>query len=821
MVGGGCNSFRRGPSGCVVRTSMVVCSDDDVRGDTVGISPPCASREEDRYVVLGADALPPEATVRQHDKGEVWMTPSVKIDDPYGWMRLRENASACERTRVMDHIESENNYTQSFFADDPARRKLQLDLLHEYTELFDSPDDSSNSTLQIYQVYRREGYYYYTKRCTGRPYPIHCRLPVDSSVPESLNYSLFEAALTDEKEQVILDENLLAKSLEADAYFAVHSVVPIRSSGGPEEGVVFSVDRRGDEMYTIYLLEKMEGTEFVKIAENTSGTIVAYEKIHADSAGKMEISIHSVALESRAQRPYQWREWHRASDGNTSTCVLYTEPDEGLWGDLQHTSDFKYVVWTSESSSKIGSALAKKVDDYTSSLVTLKISFQAFSLDHSGNYWWILNKTLVEKNSARCQLFVSTKRDGSSASAVEWPTAFGDDESNIYIDNMKFLGAGILLAQLRVGCLQKVWLLTISHENGTSIESTLELPSSNGAPDDKNAPGYFSMAAEQEYGSQNCIFSFESMVTPPQIMEYNFEAHNVKVLHGQCISGICQGNYISRRLNVPSRDGKVDIPVSVVYHKDTPFPAPMHLLGYGAYGHSLEPSFSKVRLPLLSRGVVCAIAHVRGGGELGHDWYLSGKGKSKMNSVHDFCDVASWLLDKGWTESRMLAAEGRSAGGLLVASAMNECPSLFKAAVLGVPFLDILCTMADSSLPLTTMEYEEWGNPHTEEGYKAIRSYSPIHNIYKAGDKDGYPSCFLIGGFQDQRVPYWEPLKFAAVLRHATSSSSYATRSRPILVKMDLDAGHSFGGHQENYLREISSLYAFVLDQIIQVPIDI
>ena len=246
---------------------------------------------------------------------------------------------------------------------------------------------------------------------------------------------------------------------------------------------------------------------------------------------------------------------------------------------------------------------------------------------------------------------------------------------------------------------------------------------------------------------------------------------------------------------------------------------PLHLLGYGAYGHSLEAAFSPVRLALLNRGVICALAHVRGGGELGYYWYESGKGNSKMNSINDFVDVSRWLIDNDWTTPQQLACEGRSAGGLLVAAAINQAPNLYRFALLGVPFLDLVSSMTDSSLPLSEIEGDEWGD------VPCMMKYDPILNIPRKDqqEEDGdsiswtYPSCLSVAGLNDPRAPYWDSLKFTATLRNAVSSlgkQNQQTSDRVFCVKIDTNAGHSWGSDRDKYCDELAFMYSFLLYEL-------
>jgi len=292
------------------------------------------------------------------------------------------------------------------------------------------------------------------------------------------------------------------------------------------------------------------------------------------------------------------------------------------------------------------------------------------------------------------------------------------------------------------------------------------------------------------------------------------------VLKARHVPGYSKADYDCERITVTSRDGDTEIPVSIVYRRDVMDQhlrsgkserLPVHLIGYGSYGASSEADFSATRLTLLNRGIVFAVAHVRGGSEMGRQWYEEPNGAKflcKENSFNDFVDVAKWLTEvKKITTPQQLSIEGRSAGGLLIGASINQAPEQFSVAILGVPFVDVVCTMVDSSIPLTTGEWEEWGNPNEELYFSYMLNYSPMNNV-----KDGakYPSCLLTGGLHDPRVQFWEPAKFAAELRHKQDTEA----SGPVCLKMDMTAGHFSASDRYKYLKELSFEYAFLLDQL-------
>jgi len=280
-------------------------------------------------------------------------------------------------------------------------------------------------------------------------------------------------------------------------------------------------------------------------------------------------------------------------------------------------------------------------------------------------------------------------------------------------------------------------------------------------------------------------------------------------LKAQPVPGYDASLYQTKRLEVAARDGE-KVPVTLLWRADKVAEgaaAPTHLYGYGSYGICMDPSFSASRLALVDRGVVFAVAHVRGGGEMGHHkWYeAAGKYLAKRNTFTDFVDCAKALLEQGIAQPGKLSCEGRSAGGLLMGNVVNMAPDLFCASVAGVPFVDLMVTMCDPSIPLTTEEWEEWGNPNEEKYYEYMRSYSPIDQVV---DGVKYPAMLIVSGLNDPRVAYWEPTKWAQVLRAKVANGD------DVLLKMDLAAGHFSASDRYRYLRELAFDYAWLLDRL-------
>ena len=311
------------------------------------------------------------------------------------------------------------------------------------------------------------------------------------------------------------------------------------------------------------------------------------------------------------------------------------------------------------------------------------------------------------------------------------------------------------------------------------------------------APGF-------EYDTQSFRFAYSSMTTPAQVFDYDIATQQKHLRKTQEVpSGHDPDRYVTRRLFAPAHDGET-VPISLFHLKDTPIDgsAPLLLYGYGSYGISIPPSFSTTALSLVDRGFVYAIAHIRGGKEKGYRWYTNGKLAAKPNTFRDFISAGDYLAARGYTQRGRIVAHGGSAGGMLMGAVANMAPDLFKGIIAEVPFVDVLATMLDASLPLTPPEWHEWGNPiESREEYETIAAYSPYDNV-RAQD---YPSIFALGGLTDPRVTYWEPAKWIAKLR-ATKANDALT-----LLRINMEAGHGGASGRFERLKEVALIYAYAL----------
>jgi oligopeptidase B len=322
-----------------------------------------------------------------------------------------------------------------------------------------------------------------------------------------------------------------------------------------------------------------------------------------------------------------------------------------------------------------------------------------------------------------------------------------------------------------------------------------------------NEPAYnASLGANPEFVTSHLRFQYESFVTPRSVFDYDVKTRD-RILRKQqpVLGGYDPAQYVSERLHATAQDG-TRVPLSIVYRRDTPrnSSSPLLLYGYGSYGISMPVAFNSNRLSLLDRGVTFAIAHIRGGGELGKPWHDAGRMHHKLNTFTDFIDSAEHLIAEKYTSAQKLIVEGGSAGGLLMGAVANLRPDLFRIVISHVPFVDVLNTMLDASLPLTVGEYEEWGNPHIEADYFCMKSYCPYTNL----ERQAYPAMLVKTSLNDSQVMYWEPAKYVAKLR------TFKTDSNPLLLKTNMGAGHGGASGRYDYLREVALNYAFLLTQL-------
>jgi len=754
-------------------------------------------RRDETLVTLAGKVLTTNFIRQSEESENALLDPPRSVPNPYGWMRDDKR----ENVEVLDHLKLENEYTTRITEHlSPLREELYEEMKGRMQETdYTTPAPDGN-------------YFYYSRTEEGKSYSIYCRAP---RTPE--NTDIVQNGKIDwdgkpetpilEGEVVYLDKNKLAEGHE---YCSVGSI----SVSPSETKLAYSLDVIGGETYKL----------FIKDIE--SGEVTYHdEELEIDSTvvwGGDDSTLFYLKMDD-AHRPFQV--YKRLLETESEDEMIFEELDDLFWVGMGKSQDLKYLFISTDSSetSEVLYIDLKSPDDAESGLTTTvnMISKRRkkvlYEVEHRDGLFYIstnldgtpnmrLMTAPVQPNNEDLWQDVLTETgdklfDGGLTRALSDITPFRDH----------------IVASGREGGLPRVWVLgdIASKNNTTQVNSVVQLEFTENPYD-------VGLGANYEFNSDVLLVGYDSLVTPTSTIQIPLlEPQNIekrKILKKKNVLGYDPSLYQSERTWVTSRDGKTEIPVSLVYRKDTleknegndKQPVPTHLYGYGSYGSNIEADFRMTRLPLLDRGVVYVIAHVRGGGEMGRQWYEEPNGAKylcKKNTFNDFVDVASWLInDRKITSPEMLSCEGRSAGGLLIGASINQAPELFKVAILGVPFVDVINTMIDSTIPLTACEWEEWGNPNEEKFFDYISSYSPMENV-KTGAK--YPACLLTGGLHDPRVQYWEPTKFAAALRHGQNQES-----GPVCLKLEMSAGHFSASDRYKYLKELAFDYAFLLDQL-------
>jgi oligopeptidase B len=605
-------------------------------------------------------------------------------------------------------------------------------------------------------VPERDGrFYYYQRTVQGLQYPIRCRRPAapdlrwDASAPE----------------EVLLDQNELAKGL---AFLAIGAYAP--SDDGAR--VLFTTDAVGFRQYRLFVKDLGTGSVAGPLAER-----VVYAVWAAD--GRTLFYVTEDAVTKRADTVW------RLTLGGAAERV-YEEKDDLFRLELSRTHDRKVVVVSSLS-----------VDTWESRILPTDRPREPFRVvlpREKGH------KYEVDHRDGR--LYIRTNRDAKNfrivtapledPSPVRW-TPFVEHRPDVAIEHV---------------ALFQDFAVVVSRREALQRLDVVDLATGARHSVDFGEPVYaVSLGRNPEFDTPLVRFTYQSFTTPPSVYDYDLGRRTRTLLKETPVLGKYDRTaYASERLWVTARDG-TRIPVSVVYRKGflRDGNAPLWLYGYGSYGYPMWASFDSRKLSLLDRGVAYAIAHVRGGGELGEPWHDDGMLMRKKNTFHDFVDVAQALVGAGWTSPARLLIEGGSAGGLLMGAVVNERPDLFRAVHAAVPFVDVMNTMMDASLPLTTEEYLEWGNPNERPAFEYMRSYSPYDNLARRA----YPAILVTTSFHDSQVMYWEPAKYVAKLRALKTDAS------PLLLKVKLEpAGHGGASGRYDALRDRAFEMAWMLAQV-------
>jgi len=683
---------------------------------------------------------PPVAAIEPH---ETAIHDTVLVDN-YFWMRLSDEQKEAETPdaqtqRVLDYLNAENAYTDTVMA---ATRSFQDTLFNEIVGRI-KQDDSSVPV-------KDNGYWYYTRYEQGKEYPIYCR----------------RAGTLEAPEEVMLDVNVMA---EGYSYYAVGG-----TSVSPDNRLlVFGVDTVSRREYTLYVKDLATGAIAAESIPVTEGGATWAN----DSKTFFYTKKDPVTL--RSYRVYK----HVLGTAATADPLVYEESDETFSVGVGKTKSDQYLIVASSSTvSSEWHFLDANTPNGKWQVIEPRQRDLEYSVDHYGDSFYIV----TNRNAKNFKL---VKAPVAKPGLANWVDVIAHRNETL-LEGIEIFKDHLVVEE-RTGGLNQ---LRVKRWDG-SADWYVEF----------NDPAYTAyVGANPDFDAPKLRFGYTSLTTPTSTFEIDLESKAQDLLKQQEVVGgtFSPDAYVSERLLVKATDG-TEVPVSLVYRKDLAKSAdnPLLLYAYGSYGYSTDPSFSSTRLSLLDRGFVFAIAHIRGGQEMGRAWYENGKLFQKKNSFTDYIDCGKALVDLGYTSPDHLYGMGGSAGGLLMGAVMNMAPELFNGIISAVPFVDVINTMLDETIPLTTGEFDEWGNPKDKAYFDYMLSYSPYDNV-RAMD---YPHTLVTTGYWDSQVQYWEPAKWVAKLR------AHKTDNHLLLLHCNMETGHGGASGRFKRFRETAMEYAFLL----------
>lgn len=648
-----------------------------------------------------------------------------------------------ENPEVIKYLNAENEYADKVMA---PTKKLQEQLFDEMKNRIQEKDES---------VPVKDGnYYYYSRYEEGGEYPIVCRKKENMSASE----------------EILLHGNDMGKGKN---YFSIGGY----TISDNEQIIAFGIDEVSRRNYTLFFKNLETGEILKDQIKNTEGGAYAWS---ADNK--------SIYYMKRDQQTLLASKTYRhilGTDPKTDKMVFH-EKDPQFYTGLYRSKSKKYIISVSEQNGVSSEYRLKNASDNDE-------EFEPFLKRKNGLEYDIEHfedKFIIKTNLNDAQNFqLMEVNEGKTNDTKNWKTIIAH-RPNVLLEGVEVFKNHLVLQERSEGLMH----IRIINQV-TKDDHYLNF----GEPSYDASVGY-----NPDYNSNKLRYSYTSLTTPSSVLEYDMNTHSKSLLKEQIVLGdFDKNNYTTERVFVKSRDG-VQIPVSIVYKKGFKKDGSQPLLqyAYGSYGYSIDPYFSSARLSLLNRGFAFAIAHIRGGQEMGRQWYEDGKLLKKKNTFNDFIDVSDYLIAQKWTSAQHLYANGGSAGGLLMGAIANMKPELYNGILAAVPFVDVVTTMLDETIPLTTGEWEEWGNPKNEPFYHYIKSYSPYDNV---AAKD-YPNMLITTGLHDSQVQYWEPAKWVAKLR------AKKTNKKLLLFYCDMETGHGGASGRFKKFYEIAREYAFMLN---------
>lgn len=646
-----------------------------------------------------------------------------------------------ENPEVIAYLEEENRYQEEMMKDtEPLQRQIYDEIVGRIKQ-----DDVS------YPV-KRNGYYYYSRYEEGKEYPVYCRRKDNMDNPE----------------QILLDGNEMAKGYH---YFDIgaYSVSP------NNELLAYSVDTVSRRQYDI-CFKGIEGEKGKclesEIIRNTTGNMVWANDNETIFYSSKDETLRSCKIMR-----------HKLGDDPDNDELVYFEEDTAFSCFVGKSKSRKYIMIVSEST------LSSEVRflDADNPFGEFKI-FQKRQNDHLYGVGHYEDSFYILTNADGAKNFKIMKTPIDKTEKKNWIEII-PHRDDVLIEDFDLFSEFLVMEERKEG-LVKIRIMSWDFKTDYYI--------------DFGEPTYTAYSAgNPDFDSHLLRYGYNSMTTPASLYEFDMKERNSVLLKRQeIVGGYEPTDYVTERHLAPSHDG-IMVPISLVYKKGMKKDGnnPLVLYGYGSYGSSMDAYFSMARLSLLDRGFVWAIAHIRGGEEMGRQWYEDGKLLKKKNTFLDFIFCGKYLVDEGFTSNDKMFAMGGSAGGLLVGAVANMAPEMWRGIVAQVPFVDVVTTMLDESIPLTTGEYDEWGNPNEKEYYDYMKSYSPYDNV----ERKDYPAMLVTTGLHDSQVQYWEPAKWVAKLREMK------TDDNPLYLKTNMDFGHGGASGRFEGIKEVSLEYAFLI----------
>lgn len=646
-----------------------------------------------------------------------------------------------ENPEVINYLNQENDYYNKMTA---HTKQFQSDLFDEMKGRIKEDDQSV--------PYLYNGYYYITRFETGKDYPIYAR----------------KKGSLDTKEEILFDCNVLAKG---HSFFQLGGL----SISPDNKFATFGTDTVGRRIYTIQVKNLETGEILADKIENVSGgSVWANDNKTIFYTTKDLVTLRSDKIHK-----------HKIGSPTADDILIFHEKDDTFDVSISKEKSKKYIVISSSSTltTEFQILPADKPDDKFK-VFQKRVRGLEYGISHFGDSFYVVT------NIDKAENFKLMKTPENATSKENWKEVIAH-RPEVLIEDIEIF-KDFLVVEERSNGLNKIRIMPWSGKGEYYL------------PFESETYTAFT-TTNVDFDTEILRYSYQSMATPSSVIDFNMKTKTKEVKKEQQVLGgkFDKNNYIEERVWATAQDG-TKVPISMVYKKDLKKDGknPLLLYAYGSYGVSMDPYFSSSRLSLLDRGFIYAIAHIRGGEDLGRQWYEDGKLLKKKNTFTDFIDCSKFVIAQKYTSAEHLYAEGGSAGGLLMGAIINMAPELYHGVIAQVPFVDVISTMLDDSIPLTTGEYDEWGNPNNKKYYDYMRSYSPYDNL-KA---QAYPNMYVSTGLHDSQVQYWEPAKWVAKLR------TLKTDKNVLYLNTNMDAGHGGASGRFEALKEVAREFSFLLD---------